>query len=50
MERSMVRTVKVCRSGASDLALVRVDVAEVLHHLERAALRAAMYMFVRTWC
>jgi len=27
-------------SRASDFALLRVDVAEVLHHLERAALRA----------
>jgi ABC-type branched-subunit amino acid transport system substrate-binding protein len=29
--------VEVCRSGASHLAFLRVDVAEVLHHLERAA-------------
>jgi hypothetical protein len=28
------------RLGASDLAFIGVDVTEVLHHLERAALRA----------
>ena len=34
------RRAQVCRLGALDLALVRVDVAEVLQNLERAALGA----------
>jgi ABC-type ATPase involved in cell division len=36
----VVLTAKLCPSGASHLAFLRLNVPEVLHHLERAAFRA----------
>jgi hypothetical protein len=36
----VVLIAKLCLCGASDLAFLRIDVTEVLDHVERAALRA----------
>jgi hypothetical protein len=36
-------------SGQRNLTFLRIDVAEVLDHLECAVSARAMYMFMRTW-